>query len=112
MTKEEIHELPEKQINTPKSFKLFSKIYTVRYDNARMQDLELYGMHDYASSSIILASGANGIPFSTDTILDSFYHEKVHAILSAMNEEDLNKNEKFIDVFAKLLRQSDETTKY
>ena len=45
-------------------------------------------------------------------MLNTFYHEKVHAILRAMNEEELNENEKFVDVFAKLLRQSDETSTF
>jgi hypothetical protein len=35
-----------------------------------------------------------------------------YAILDAMNEKDLNNNEKFVDLFAKLLRQSDETAEF
>ena len=44
--------------------------------------------------------------------MDTFYHEKVHIILDTMGERELSQNEKFVDTFAKLLRQSDETANY
>lgn len=44
--------------------------------------------------------------------MQTFYHEKVHAILSLMGEDDLNNNEKFVDLFASLLLQTDKTAKF
>lgn len=94
----------------PKSFKLFATTYNVIWDNERMNDKSLYGLCDYSTCTISLAKTYNMDELSQDRILDTYYHEKVHAILNAMDESDLCSNEKFVDVFAKLLRQSDETS--
>lgn len=96
----------------PKSFKLFASTFNVVFDNQRMDDQNAYGITEHERFEITLSDCYNGKKLSKDTIVDTFYHEKVHAILVAMNEHKLNKNEPFIDVFAKLLRQSDETAKY
>ena len=93
----------------PKSFKLFATTINVVVDNQRTDDMKVFGCHQPHNNTIILADKFGIHDISEDQMLDTFYHEKVHAILRAMNEEELNENEKFIDVFAKLLRQSDET---
>lgn len=96
----------------PKRFKLFGTTYNIVWDNKKMNDLELYGQTNYSRSEIILTN-VNGLdPLSDDKMMDTFYHEKLHAILDMMNERDLSTNEKFVDVFAKLLRQADETAEY
>lgn len=82
----------------PKSFKLFGANVKVTFDNTTQDKRGAYK--------------ALGEHLCEDRIKDCFYHEKVHAILDAMRERELNENEKFVDVFAKLLRQSDETAKY
>ena len=96
----------------PKSFKLFGSTIKVEWDNMRLNDKGRYGESAYSLSKISLADTMGLEPLSEDVIMDTFYHEKVHSILSAMNERELNENEKFVDVFAKLLRQSDETSIY
>jgi hypothetical protein len=98
--------------NIPKSFKLFATEIKVVWDNKYCNDKQLYGEADYGASQITL-SETNGItPLSDGKIVDTFYHEKVHIILDTMMERELSKNEKFVDQFAKLLRQADETAKY
>lgn len=93
----------------PKSFKLFATDITIEWDNKRMNDKQNYGESDYSTSKITL-SHTNGVEvLSEGKILDTFYHEKVHMILDTMNERELSKNEKFVDVFSKLWRQADET---
>lgn len=42
----------------------------------------------------------------------TYLHEVVHNILSSMNEQDLNNNEKFVDTFAALLHQVLTTSEY
>ena len=42
---------------------------------------------------------------SPSSILNTFYHELVHAILGTMAEWELNDNEKFIQGFANLLTE-------
>jgi len=96
----------------PKSFKLFSTTIKVEINDQRMDDHNAYGYYEHSRSIITLATKDGVHELSEDRILDSFYHEKVHSILSAMYEEELNKNERFVDTFAKLLRQSDETTTF
>lgn len=96
----------------PKSFKLFATPIEVVFDNNRMQDMGCYGLAEYSFSKITLADMYELKPLSDGKIMDTFYHEKVHMILDTMNERDLSQNEKFVDTFAKLLRQSDETAIY
>jgi len=99
-------------IKVPKSFKLFGTTINVVWDNKRMNDAGCYGSTDYATCQVILSNKEGIDDLSEDRIMDTFYHERTHAILDAMNEVDLSKNEKFVDVFSKLLRQSIETEKY
>ncbi len=98
--------------NIPKSFYLFATKILIEFDNKFCDLRQSYGYADYGSSKIVL-SDINGItPLSEGKIMDTFYHEKVHMILDSMKEYELSKNEKFVDVFAKLLRQSDQTAIY
>jgi len=93
----------------PKEFKLFQTTIKVVWNNKRMNDVDAYGYFDYSKSEITLGTTDGVDKLSSDRISDCFYHEKVHSILESMRERDLSKNEQFVDVFAKLLRQSDET---
>jgi len=96
----------------PKSFKLFATTINVVIDDKRMDDTRAYGLCEYGESKITLATkdGINNL--SEGRILDCFYHEKIHMILYSMKRDELSKDEEFVDVFAKLLRQSDETSQY
>lgn len=96
----------------PKEFKLFGTTYKVVWDNKRMNDKNYYGECDYSKSEITLSTTDGTRELSKDKVLDTYYHEKIHAILDMMHERELSKNEQFVDVFAKLLRQSDETSIY
>lgn len=96
----------------PKRFKLFATTYNVVFNNARLNDLKCYGLSDYSKSEITLATFENASELSEDKVLDTFYHEKTHAILDMMHERELSENEKFVDQFAKLWRQSDETAEF
>jgi hypothetical protein len=99
-------------LRVPKKFKLFSATINVVFDNRRMEDKKLFGEFDSAMNKITLCDMYGGEEVVVERVSDTFYHEKVHAILDAMNEKDLNNNEKFVDLFAKLLRQSDETAEF
>lgn len=96
----------------PKSFKLFATTVDVVLDDKRMDDVGAYGVTEYSRSKITLASKDGLEDISNDRRMETFYHERVHMILLAMGKRELNKDEEFVDVFAKLLRQSDETAKY
>lgn len=96
----------------PKSFKLFATTVNVVWDNRKLNSIGAYGAHDYGKSEIILSTEEGVDELSEDLIKDTFYHERTHAILDAMNESELSNNEKFVDVFSKLLRQSIETAEF
>lgn len=96
----------------PKSFKLFATEIKIVWDNKYCNDKNMYGESDYSGSKITLSKTIGVDPLSEGKIMDTFYHERVHMILDTMSEGELSKNEKFVDQFAKLLRQADETAKY
>jgi hypothetical protein len=96
----------------PCGFKLFATTIHVVFDNKRMDDLKAYGYWHPSESTITLALKDGLTPIPDDKVMDSFYHEKVHAVLDTMHEYKLSSNEKFVDTFAKLLRQADETAEY
>lgn len=96
----------------PKTFKLFATTINVVWDDKRMDDIHAFGISEYGSSKITLCKKDGISELSEGKIQDTFYHEKVHMILNTMNENELSSNEKFVDVFAKLLRQSEETAEY
>lgn len=96
----------------PKTYKLFGSEIKVKWDNFRMNDIGAYGEYDHTYMTIWLSDVDGVREVDEDKILDTFYHEKVHSILAAMREDELNKNEQFVDIFAKLLRQSIETEEY
>jgi len=105
ITKEDGHKIP-------KSFKLFGTTINVVYDNKRTDDVHAFGFCEYAQSRITLATVDGIEKLSSDRAIDCFYHEKLHMILNRMKEDELSKNEKFVDVFAKLLRQSIESEEF
>ena len=96
----------------PKQFKLFGTTVTVEFDNKECNDIGRYGAYAYAQSKITLSRTQQLLTLCEDRIKDTFYHEKVHAILEMMRKDDLDNNENFVDTFAKLLRQSDESSEW
>jgi hypothetical protein len=96
----------------PKSFRLFSTKIDIVIDNERLNELKLYGQCDYGQSKIFIAEVQERKSLSNDKIKDTYYHEKVHMILDTMGEDKLSSDEKFVDLFSKLLRQSDETSEF
>lgn len=100
-------------INTiPSSFRLFGAKINIIWDNQRMNDMKSYGLAEYSALKITLSDQENFTKLSEDKIKDTYYHEKVHMILDSMGEHELSGNEKFVDIFSKLLRQSEETAEY
>lgn len=93
----------------PKSFVLFATKIIIEWDNKYCNDKSCYGESSYAQSKIVMANTDGVDALSEGKMSDTFFHEKVHMILDTMHEYELSKNEKFVDVFAKLLRQADET---
>ncbi len=96
----------------PKSFKVFATTINVVYNDIRLSYNNILGECSYTDSVIELCGNYKGDTLNEGTVVDTFYHEKIHIILDAMGEHELSKNEKFVEVFSRLLRQSDETAIY
>jgi hypothetical protein len=100
------------KLKIPKSFKLFSSTINIKFDNEKCQIEDLLGECNLDDKLIVLSNSKNFKPLPEDTIIDTFYHEKVHMLLKALNRRELSSDEIFVDNLAMLLRQSDETTIY
>jgi hypothetical protein len=96
----------------PKSFKLFADTINIVWDNKRMNDKENYGEASYGERKITLSTTQGTDELAQDCILSTFYHEVVHMILLELRRDDLSQDEKFVDNFAKLLRQFIESQQY
>lgn len=98
----------------PCSYKLGASTIRVELgNNELLNNLSLLGRCSKDDGVIQLATkNDNGKNYPEDTIKDTFYHEKVHSILLFMGKDELSEDEKFVDLFAKLLRQTDVTSEY
>lgn len=100
-------------MKVPKRFKVFASTIEVQYDNDRLSYEGSLGEASFNQfNNICLVDKYKGVPLDSSVVLDSFYHERLHIILHAMGEHELSRNEKFVEVFARLLRQSDETAEF
>lgn len=104
--------MSENKTEIPKTFKLFGTTINIVWDNRRMNEREAYGLHNYSTSTITLCHTDGIEQLSHGRMMDTYYHERTHAILEAMGENELSQNEKFVDLLAKLTRQADESAKY
>ena len=100
----------EKKI--PKSFRVFATTINIKYENERLGHEGFLGDCSVNDNQISLCGNSKGKAISLSVITDTFYHEKVHILLDSMGEHKLSQNEKFVEVFARLLRQSDKTAKF
>ncbi len=89
----------------PKKFKLLSNTISVKYDENLREKQSLLGQADYENLRIILA------PLKEHEA-PTFGHELVHFILWAMSEDKLRKDEKFVDLFGRILIQCLDTAEY
>lgn len=96
----------------PRKFKVFASTITVSVDNERLSEGGILGDCSFNDQRIGLCEVYKGKELPKDCVIDTFYHEKVHIILDAMGEHRLSRNEKFVEVFSRLLRQADDSAEY
>jgi hypothetical protein len=81
--------------------------WTVKEDESRLKDLNLFGLCEFPKSLVsIYANGIEG-----KLVEQTLYHEVVHAILESIGEGELSTNDKFVQNFALLLHQFETTKK-
>jgi hypothetical protein len=100
------------EMKIPKKFNVFASTINVDYNDTRLSNEGVLGDCSFTDSQITLCRRYKGDDISECVIRDTFYHEKIHIILDAMGEHELSKKEKFVEVFARLLRQTDESAEF
>lgn len=99
-------------LRIPTSFQLFGQTITVRYDPTLVHETDCVGSSRYRHNTILIQPSQAGQDRLQSQIEQTFCHELVHYILRFLNEDDLNKSEKFVDLFAGLLHQTFTTMTY
>ena len=100
------------KIQIPFSFNLGPHKYDVKFEKGLVQQENLLGQHLTNQRIIRLQAYDSSMNNPPSEYMQTFYHEKVHAILQLMGEEELNNKEKFVDLFASLLLQTDQTAEF
>ena len=97
----------------PRRIRIGAKQYSVEVVEA-MLDKRLAGEVNYHERLIQVGmrNGKTGRMFHPSFIHDTFWHELVHAILDDMDEDKLNRNEKFVTGFATRLATAIRTARF
>ena len=96
----------------PKSFKMLGHTIKPKIDNKTTDAKNALGYCHPSHNEILLADESDGRKLPLTVVEHTYCHELVHYILKCMGEEELYKNEKFVDVFGGLLHQYLTTTKF
>lgn len=102
-----------KKFDIPERFELLGKEYKVNktLELLSRTDNEIVGRISHEFGIIELQDTSPTHPIAEDTINETYLHEIVHGILSAM-ESKLYTDEKFVNIFAKHLYQILKTSDY
>lgn len=96
----------------PKNLKLFGYEIEVKMDDKLKYEKDCFGIAEFHRNRIVLQSNNIEKLVPNVQIEKHFLHELIHFILYMMGEETLTYNEKFVDLFARLLQQALETMEY
>ena len=96
----------------PTKIRVGRRLYKI--NQVKQLDDGLMGEVDYDTKEIAVAthSSLSGRRFKREEVMDTFWHELVHAILADMGEHQLNNNERFVTRFANRLTKAIETAKF
>jgi hypothetical protein len=92
-----------------KEFKLGAKTYKVEIYSTPIHGNLLGNAHHDIGIISLATETEDHEPIPSDFIEHTFYHELVHCILCIMGENELCKNEQFVDMFGLLLHQFENT---
>lgn len=95
----------------PTTFQILGHTVNVIFDSQRMDDKNALGYLEPDLNTITLTDVSGGKQMPMSSIEHTYLHEVVHLILRHMGEDELYKNEKFVDLFAGLLHQVLSTSK-
>lgn len=107
-----------KNFRFPRSFTLFGHKYRVKFVSDLYHTEDAYGYFDddtkliriQSTGSLVKSNEVRTGEFepvefvvTDETVVETFFHELTHAILSAMDEDKLSENEKFVGLMGKAL---------
>lgn len=93
------------RMEIPKRFKLLAHTVEVVDDTKYCEASGILGEAHLDINKITLSTTSNKETLPQSVKEHTFIHEVIHCILRQMGENELNKNEKFVDMFAGLLHQ-------
>lgn len=105
----------ESKYKLPISFKVGSCDYKVKvcpFVTSPDSGDEILGLNDPFNETILLSSSLEGMEITEKEMNKTFHHELIHAILTEMGEYELNENERFVEGFARLLFQYNNTRRF
>lgn len=93
----------------PKKFDLMGHTIEVHYSPTLVDDFDAYGISIFARNTIMLQTPNR--KYTRSHIMQTFWHEVSHFMMYYMGEEDLNHNEKFVDLLGQCLHQVNKTAR-
>ena len=107
---------PKKNFKFPKEFTLFGHKYKIVFVPGLYEKESVYGDIDDSSRLIRLQPIARVInpenavfgrtgeaQITEEDVVETFFHEVIHAVLDGMGEDTLSENEKFVNMMGKAL---------
>jgi len=89
----------------PKKYKLLGHTVKVKNNKDLLETRGAIGVWMSLTNTIEVQPATNRIDIARSQVEHAFCHEVIHSWLTAMGEEELNANEKFVDQQAGLLHQ-------
>ncbi len=100
------------QYKIPKSFELIGETIKVELVEDLMQNDDLVGAACYRIGVAKIQKDMPGIHRSDEQMFHTFIHELIHWMMNKQGRDELQKDEKFIDMTADMLVQVLKTAKY
>jgi len=97
----------------PRSIRVGKKRYSIDVVETMLNKGEMARVYPAERRmQIAQRSNISGKKFKPEQIMDSFWHEVVHAILVDMEEYELNRNERFVTAFANRLTKAIKSARF
>lgn len=105
--------LKRRPLPIPRSIRVGKKRYSIDVVETMLNKGEMARVYPAERRmQIAQRSNISGKKFKREQIVDSFWHEMVHAILADMGEFELNRNEKFVTAFANRLTKAIQSARF
>jgi hypothetical protein len=97
----------------PRTLRVGAKKYSIDVVEAMLEKSRMGNInYDARKIKVGLKSNITGKPFNEVTVMETFWHELIHAILEDMERHTLNSDEKFVKGFAQRLQQAIKSSRF